>query len=221
MPSTKSIGRRIAVEKTGIKNPTAKDSLEQFLDECIKQFLATNGSARVVAEGLRVIGVGFRPLIDHIGFRALDVEDRVREFLRFGYTYDAQLGKVEYGGVWAKVYRKAGYPAIFISQPKDSKTSSRSPVSEWVRMFGTKPAHHLALRVEEIESSVYFLEKQGIVFSGKIIGDKGGNLRQRYTMPEIRNGQAFTVLEIIERNRGYGGFLASHENLLDQSSTGS
>jgi hypothetical protein len=82
------------------KNHSSKtrkgDPLESLLRRTIDDFLRQNRSAQIIAEGLRVIGVGLWPVIDHLTFRTLDVEKRAQEFLKFKYTYDKELGILEY-----------------------------------------------------------------------------------------------------------------------------
>ena len=183
------------------------DPLEQLLRYYIQDFIANNTAAKVVANGMRVIGIGFRPVIDHITFRTLDVEKRAKEFLKYGYQYDRKLGVIKYDNWWAKVYRKPGYPAIFIDQPYEGKRGKESLIPEWVKTFGDKILHHVSIQVDDIEQAVFFLEKQGVPMAGNIIGDRGSDLRQIFTKPEMKKKKAFTVLELAERHRGYQGFL--------------
>lgn len=193
------------------------DPLEVLLAKYVEEFVSGNQAARVVANGLRVIGIGFRPVVDHLTFRTLHVEDRAREFLAYGYEYDQKLGVLEYENWWAKVYRKSGYPVIFIDQAFEGKRGKASLIPEWVAAFGDKGLHHIAVRVDEIESAVYFLEKQGVAFTGKIAGDKGSDLRQIFSVPQMRDGKVFSVLELSERHRGYAGFLPPQADVLMQS----
>lgn len=195
----------------------ANDPLEKILRRYIEAFTENNKAGRVVKEGLRVIGIGFRPIIDHITFRTLNVEKRAKEFSDFGYTYDKTLGVIEYENWWAKVYRKPGYPVIFIDQAYDSARGKGSLIPDWVETFGDKVLHHVAVQVDDIEQAVYFLEKQGIPFAGSIVGDKGSDLRQIFTQPEMKQGKPFTVLELAERHRGYAGFLPPQADGLMES----
>lgn len=183
------------------------DPLEKLLNAYVQDFVLNNKAARVVYEGLRVVGIGFRPIIDHITFRTLNVEERAREFLDFDYKYDSKLGVIEYDNWWAKVYRKPGYPTIFIDQAFDGAKGKGSLIPEWVKSFGDKVLHHVAIQVSDIESAIFFLEKQGVAFAGSIVGDRDTDLRQIFTQPELRGGKPFSVLELAERHRGYSGFL--------------
>ena len=185
----------------------ANDPLEKLLHRYIEDFIANNNAARVVADGMRVIGIGFFPIIDHVTFRTLDVEERAGEFRRCGYAYDAKLGVIEYENWWAKVYRKPGYPALFIDQAYEGERGRGSLIPDWVRTFGDKVLHHIAIRVDDIDKAIFYLEKQNVPFAGKVVGDRGTDLRQIFTAPEMKNGKAFTVLELTERHRGYTGFL--------------
>ena len=199
MPTQKS---KILCLPTG-----ADDPLEKRLRHYIQDFVAHNMAAKVLADGLRVVGIGLRPVIDHLTFRTLDVEKRSREFLRFGYAYDEKLGIIEYENWWAKVYRKPGYPTLFLDQAYAGPRGKKSLIPEWVKTFGDDVLHHIAVQVDDIEQAVYFLEKQGVPCAGDIVGRKGTDLRQIFTRPEMKNGKSFTVLELTERHRGYAGFL--------------
>lgn len=176
-----------------------------------------NKAANVVAAGLRVLGIGLRPVIDHMTFRTLNVEKRAEEFLSLGYEYDKKPGVIKYDSWWAKVYRKSGYPVIFIDQAYGGKRGEKSLIPAWVKQFSDKPLHHVAIRVDDIEQAVFYLEKQNVAFANKIMGGKGTDLRQVFTVPEMIGGKPFSVLELAERHRGYAGFLPSQADGLMQS----
>ena len=195
----------------------ANDPLEKLLHDYIDDFIKHNHAAHVVAEGLRVLGVGFRPIIDHITFRTHHVEKRAEEFLARGYACDAKLGVIEYENWWAKVYRKSGYPAIFIDQAFDGPRGKKSLIPDWVNSFSDKVLHHIAIQVDDIEQAIYFLEKQGVAFAGKIAGDRSTNLRQIFSAPQMVKGKAFSVLELTERHGGYSGFLPPQADGLMES----
>ena len=195
----------------------AKDPLHRLLQKYIDDFVASNKAARVVSDGLRVIGIGLRPVVDHITFRTLNVEERAKEFLPYGYAYDNALGVIEYENWWAKVYRKKGYPELFIDQAFDGARGKGSLIPAWVQQFGDKVLHHVAVRVDDIEQAIFYLEKQGVAFAGNIVGDKGSDLRQIFTQPELRNGSSYSVLELTERHRGYTGFLPPQADGLMES----
>ncbi|MDP3921673.1 MAG: hypothetical protein Q8R76_12815 [Candidatus Omnitrophota bacterium] len=185
----------------------SSDPLERLLREHLEEFVSGNRAARVVAQGLHVIGVGFRPLLDHLAFRTLDSEERAREFETYGYMFDASLGVLEYDSWQTKVYRRTGYPALLFDQPLEGDKGKASLIPEWVSTFGDKTLHHAAILVDNINEAVFYLEKQGVPFSGKVVGQGGSNLRQTFSMPEIKDGKVFSVLELVERHEGYTGFL--------------
>ncbi len=196
---------------------TASDPLAKLIQHYTDDFIAHNAAAKVVADGLHVIGIGFRPIIDHMTFRTLDVEERAKEFLQSGYVYDEKLGVIEYENWWAKVYRKVGCPALFIDQAFDGERGKGSLIPEWVRTFGDKVLHHIAIQVDDIVHAIYALEKQGVVFAGKVVGEMGTDLRQIFTAPEMKKGKAFSVLELTERHHGYCGFLPPQADGLMES----
>ncbi len=198
-----------------------KDALERRLDDYIHDFARNNSAACVVADGMRVLGIGLRPIVDHITFRTLDVDKRAKEFIQAGYEYDAHLGIIEYENWWAKVYRKAGYPAVFIDQAYSGARGKGSLIPEWVRAFGDQVLHHVAIKVDDIETAIFYLEKQGVQFAGSIVGDRGTDLRQIFSKPEMKSGKSFTVLELTERHRGYKGFLPPQADGLMESTRAS
>lgn len=186
---------------------SAQDSLEKLLKSYINTFVENNGAATVVADGMRVIGIGLRPIIDRITFRTFDIEKRAEEFISLGFSFDAKLGLVEFQGGWIKVYRRSGYPAICLEQGASKGRVKESEIEDWVKAFGEKIPHHISILVDDIEQAVFFLEKQGVPMSGGIIGDRGGDFRQAFTQAEMRKSKPFTVLELTERHHGYLGFL--------------
>lgn len=193
------------------------DPLETILQVYVEDFIQQNKGAKVIADGLRVIGVGFWPVIDHLTFRTLDVEKRSKEFLKYNYAYDSELGVLEYNNWFAKVYRKLGFPALFIDQAYEGAKGKGSLIPDWVKAFGDKTLHHVAVRVEDIEKAVFFLEKQGVKFAGEIVGERGTDLRQIFTEPEMKKGKAFSVVELTERHRGFNGFSPPQANRLMES----
>ncbi|MGH7206786.1 MAG: VOC family protein, partial [Nitrospiraceae bacterium] len=92
---------------------TSARQLDDLLASYIADFVARNRAAQTLKQGLDEVGVGFSPSADHLTFRTDDIDRRAEEFLRLGYTFSERL---EYEDWFAKVYRKLGYPALFIDQ---------------------------------------------------------------------------------------------------------
>ena len=193
------------------------DPLETLLQSYVEDFIQQNHAAHVLSDGLRVVGTGFWPIIDHLTFRTLDVEKRAEEFLKHKYVYDSKLGILEYDNWFAKVYRKPGYPALFIDQAFDGARGKGSLIPDWVKAFGDKTLHHIAVRVEDIEQSIFYLEEQGVAFAGQIVGERGTDLRQIFTQPEMKKSKTFSVIELTERHRGFDGFSPPQANRLMES----
>ena len=191
--------------------------LERRLQHYLDDFIRQNRAARIIAKGLQGVGIGFGPVVDHLTFRTFDVDERAREFLAFGYSYDSRLGILEYENWFAKVYRKPGYPALFIDQAFASERGKGSLIPDWVIAFGDKTLHHVAIHVEEIEKSITSLKRKGVKFAGTIAGKKGTDLRQIFTQPEMKKGKAFSVVELTERHRGFDGFSPPQADKLMQS----
>ena len=204
-------------EKSASQKAEAGGPLEILLKRYVEDFATQNRAAKVIAEGLERVGIGFWPVIDHLTFRTLNVEARAKEFLKLGYAYDAPLGVLEYHNWFAKVYRKTGLPALFIDQAFAGERGKGSLIPDWVKAFGDKTLHHVAVRVDDIEKSIANLKKLGVKFAGEIVGGRGTDLRQIFTESEMKKGKAFSVVELTERHRGFAGFSPPQANRLMES----
>lgn len=188
--------------------------LEQVIMSYVQEYVSRNYAARVVCDGLEEVGIGVFPVLDHITVRTMVIDERAQEFLRCGYVYAETL---EYDDWWAKVYRAPGCPALFVDQGFEGERGKTSIIPGWVKKFGDRTLHHIAVRVEDIERSMQRLEAKGIKFAGAIVGERGGDLRQVFTVPEQVDGQSFSVLELAERHHGFAGFSPPQANSLMQS----
>jgi catechol 2,3-dioxygenase-like lactoylglutathione lyase family enzyme len=185
------------------KGFTGRSELDQMIDTLLADYLSRNTAARTLKTLLDRAGIGLLPVLDHLTFRTLDVDRRAEPFVRLGYTYDQTL---EYRDWFAKIYRAPGYPALFIDQAFPGERGSGCLIPDWVAAFGDRTLHHVAVRVEEIERAIEVLREEGVQFSGPIVGEKSGVLRQIFTAPELVNGKPFSVLELTERHAGFLGF---------------
>jgi catechol 2,3-dioxygenase-like lactoylglutathione lyase family enzyme len=191
--------------------------LDDLMEKMVATYVARNRAAGILKVMLDETGVGFSPVIDHVTIRTLDIDRGAEPFVKLGYAYDETL---QYDDWYAKVYRKAGYPALFVDQAYPDARGKTSIIPGWVNKFGDKVFHHVAVRVEDIEQAVARLQQKGVVFAGNIVGAPGGSLRQIFSAPETVDGQPFSVLELAERHRGYQGFLPPQADSLMKSSTG-
>jgi catechol 2,3-dioxygenase-like lactoylglutathione lyase family enzyme len=189
-------------------------ALDELLAHMVADYVGRNRAAGILKSMLDEAGVGLAPLLDHVTIRTLDIEQGAQPFVELGYVYDETLS---YEDWYAKVYRKAGYPALFVDQAYTDERGKTSIIPAWVRKFGDKVFHHVAVRVEDIERAVDRLKSKGIVFAGTIVGNPGDRLRQIFSAPEMVDGQPFTVLELAERHRGYLGFLPPQADSLMKS----
>ncbi|WP_455377961.1 VOC family protein [Petrachloros mirabilis] len=196
----------------------AARELDELLKRMISEYIAGNGAAKALKSMLDDSGVGFFPVVDHVTLRTFDIDRRAEQFTALGYAFDETI---EYEDWYAKVYRKAGYPALFVDQAYVDERGKTSIIPGWVKKFGDQGFHHVAVRVEDIERAIARLKTKGVLFAGKIVGAPGGQLRQIFSSPEMVEGQPFTVLELAERHRGYQGFLPPQADRLMKSSTGS
>lgn len=177
--------------------------LEAILDRLLEDYLARNQAARILKTRLNEVGVGFRPVLDHLTIRTMDIDRRAEEFVRLGY---AETETLSYGDWFAKVYRAPGFPPLFVDQAYADARGRTSIIPQWVAKFGDNTLHHVAVRVEDIERAIASLNAQGIQFAGEIVGARGGVLRQIFTVPEQVDGEPFSVLELTERHQGFLGF---------------
>jgi catechol 2,3-dioxygenase-like lactoylglutathione lyase family enzyme len=191
--------------------------LDDLMETMVATYVAHNRAAGVLKTMLDETGVGFSPVIDHVTIRTFDIDRGAEPFVKLGYVYDETL---QYDDWYAKVYRKVGYPALFVDQAYPDARGKTSIIPGWVKKFGDKVFHHVAVRVEDIEQAVARLQQKGVVFAGNIVGAAGGPLRQIFSAPESVDGQPFSVLELAERHRGYQGFLPPQADSLMKSSTG-
>jgi catechol 2,3-dioxygenase-like lactoylglutathione lyase family enzyme len=189
--------------------------LDGLLERMVTEYVARNRAAKILKGLLDEAGVGFFPVVDHVTLRTLDIDRRAEQFVALGYAFDETL---EYDDWFAKVYRKSGYPALFVDQAYGGDRGKSSIIPGWVNIFGDKVFHHVAVRVEDIDKAVERLKKNGVIFAGNIVGAAGGQLRQIFSSPEMVDGQPFTVLELAERHRGYLGFLPPQADSLMKSS---
>jgi len=188
--------------------------LEQVITRYVHEYAAKNHAAAIVKNALEEIGIGLFPVLDHITIRTSSIDPRAEEFLSLGYAYAETL---TYDDWWAKVYRAPGCPALFVDQAYDDERGKTSIIPGWVKQFGDRTLHHIAVRVADIESSMQRLTAKGVKFAGQIVGERGGDLRQIFTVPEQVDGYAFSVLELAERHRGFQGFSPPQANSLMQS----
>jgi hypothetical protein len=190
---------------------------DKFFSSYIENFLAGNQAARDLAELLKNSGVGLMPMVDHCTLRTLDVNKRAQEAVDLGFQYDESIGVLEFDTWWAKVYRKPGYPTLFIDQAYSGERGQGSLIPGWVEAHGDQCFHHIAILVENIDFAIAAMKKRNIQFSANIVGEPGTDLRQIFTQPEERNGNVYSVLELIERHNGYTGFLPPQANGLMES----
>lgn len=191
-----------------------EQQLDALIAAMVEDYIAHNRAASALKGMLDDAGVGFSPVVDHLTIRTFNIDRGAEPFVSLGYTYDETL---EYDDWFAKVYRKPGYPALFVDQAYPGDRGKTSIIPGWVKKFGDRVFHHIAVRVEDIERAVERLKQKGVVFAGNIVGAPGGPLRQIFSAPETVDGQPFSVLELAERHRGYQGFLPPQADSLMRS----
>jgi len=189
-------------------------TLDELIERMVADYVAHNKAAEILKTMLDEAGVGLFPVIDHLTIRTFDIDHGAEPFVALGYGYDETI---KYDDWYAKVYRKPGYPALFVDQAYADDRGKTSIIPGWVKHFGDHVFHHVAVRVENIDKAVERLKRMGVIFSGNIVGHPGDRLRQIFSSPEMVNGQPFSVLELAERHQGYLGFLPPQANSLMKS----
>src|SRR2546425_3293720 len=144
----------------------ADQQLEQLLRDYVRDFLQHNTAGRKLDAMLRATGVGLRPILDHLTFRTQDIDRRAQEFLRLGYQENETL---DYNNWFAKVYRRDGYPTLFIDQAFPGARGKGSIIPPWVDKFGDNHLHHVAVQVDDIEKAIAAMKTQDIAFVGEIV----------------------------------------------------
>ncbi|MFO0732458.1 MAG: VOC family protein [Nitrospiraceae bacterium] len=189
--------------------------LDMLIARMVGEFLSKNRAGRVIRDALNEVGIGLMPVVDHLTIRTTDIDRRAAEFTALGFSYDETINFEDW---YAKVFRRPGYPALFIDQAYADERGKTSIIPGWVGRFGDRVFHHVAVRVEDIEAAIAKLKGRGVVFTGEIVGARGGTLRQIVTAPEMVDGHPFSVLELAERHQGYQGFLPPQADSLMKSS---
>jgi catechol 2,3-dioxygenase-like lactoylglutathione lyase family enzyme len=188
---------------------------DPMIDRLIADFFTGNEAGQAYANLCQRQGKPW--VIDHITLRCMDIERRAAFFLEKGYLYQGELVEYPDQGWWARIYRKDGFPTLFIDQAYQDARGQTSIIPQWVAQFGEEALHHVAVLVPDIEATMDAMKQIGVEFSGEIVGKSHTRLRQIFSAAEIRNGSPFSVLELTERN-GYSGFYPEQANRLMASS---
>src|SRR5689334_17220617 len=138
--------------------------LDRVMADMIDEYVNRNSAATVLKQLLDDVGIGFAPVIDHVTLRTNGIDRRAEQFVGLGYAYDETL---QFDDWYAKVYRKTGYPALFIDQAYPDERGKTSIIPGWVERFGDRAFHHIAVRVADIEQAINRLQSHGVVFTGK------------------------------------------------------
>src|SRR4029078_12129301 len=171
--------------------------LDGLLERMVTEYVGRNRAGKILRGLLEEAGVGFYPVVDHVTLRTLDIDRRAQPFVALGYAYDEKLQHDDWD---AKVYRKTGYPALFVDQAYADARGNTSIIPAWVSSLGDRVFHHFAVRVEDIDGAVSRLKSNGVEFAGSVVGPAGGQLRQIFSSPEMVGGQPFTGLELAARS---------------------
>ena len=170
--------------------------LEQVLKQYVTGLAEENSAVRVILRGLSLVGIGIRPILDHLIFRTVHLKERAREFLDLGYEKDPAAKVLNHKGHGVEVLRRGCAPVILIEHPHE-KTGL-----EWVEHFGDTKPYAMAVRVDDIEEATFRLEKQAVGFIRPPAGKHGETLREIAALPEVRDGKNAHYLVLVERHAG-------------------
>jgi len=178
------------------------DRLKAYLTALVVSFVAENQGARVVSQGLKCVGVGILPVIDHLCFFTNDFKECLEHYRDFGYeeSFSSDLEITEGIG---HVLIKKGYPALIVIEAGESAF-----IKSWLEKFNHRQPFFIAVEVEHIENAVFYMEKQGVAFTEGVFGKRGDHCRLAFSAFEVKEGQLFSTLRLVERLRGYQGFMS-------------
>ncbi len=182
--------------------------IDAVINDYIERYIRANRTATIVRDALNEAGVGLRPVIDHISIRTLNIQERALEFEAMGFSFDDRIGVIERDSWWAKVYRKPGFPALYLDQAFEDQRGAESLIPAWVEKFTDGQLHHIGISVDRMEPAVERLTALGVTFVGEIMGAPDSEFRQIYAEPEMIDDMAYTTLELVERRWGFAGFLS-------------
>lgn len=174
--------------------------LEQVLKQYVADLAEENSAIRIVTRGLSLVGIGIRPILDHLIFRTVHLKERAQEFLDLGYERDPVAKVLEHKGHGVEVLRRGCAPVILIEHPHEKIGL------DWVAHFGDKKPYAVALRVDDIEEAAFRLEKQTVGFIRPPAGKRGEMLREIAALPEVRDGKDAHYLVLVERHAGDARF---------------
>lgn len=182
------------------------DPLKDKLLKTISFFVADNEAARVISQGLRVVGIGILPALDYLCFLTKSHAACIEPYLSLGYSENqSKQLDIRTSEGHAKVYDCAGYPSIVVVE--SSTVKEQTPfISAWVDKFDHALPFMLTLHVENIENAVFYLEKQGVAFPKSISGGRGEIVREAIAIAKVKEDQVFSAVKLIERHCGYSGY---------------
>lgn len=183
------------------QEPSIQDPLKELLQQAVAGFTSANKAGRVVSQGLKVVGTGMLPVIDYLCFLSAGDESCIAPFLAAGYGESSAEISVSEGT--GRVFQKDGYPALVLVTA--AADDSESFIQAWTAKYGSS-LFMLALKVENIENAVFYLEKQGIPFADMICGRRGDALRFAVSSSECGQSPVPSALVLVERLKNYRGF---------------
>ena len=189
---------------------------KSWLQEYFDNYVLQNSDARNFMHQIENCKFDLRALVDHCTIRALDIESVAKWLYAEGFE-KVPNGLIHMEDWFLQSFYKSGYPIIVVDQPNYDKllsTGGGAVIYDWIRKFGYRQFHHIAVRVQEIEKAVSIWTQWGIPFAGDIVCDINTGLKQIFTKPVERDGHPFTVLEFIERPPGYAGLVVQNADKL-------
>lgn len=169
---------------------------KEKINAYLKEFRAHYPVADAFLKSLSLVGVGVWPVADHLLFRVYDGAPKTEELLALGYKLKSKKVAHESRGSLITAYAQVSFPDILIETPSKKGVGE---ASQWIEKNNQQELAGLAIRVEEIESAVYFLEKQGVKFHYPIHGKTPEALRWIKMSISENDGASDSAFFLLER----------------------
>ncbi len=177
------------------------DPLDKIFDGYIKNICEDSIAIKTFFRALSLVGIGARPVLDHIIFRTSSPRQIIAPFLEFGYGRDLNARILPDSSSW-EIYRCENAPAILLSIPHTKEEL------DWLNRWEDDHPYVIAVRVKDIDQAVFNLEKQGVIFLRPSTGSAKENLREIAIAPSTVEGMDKSFLLLVERHQQSRDFYA-------------
>jgi len=169
-----------------------KEKINSYLEE----FKSRYPVVEVFFKSLALVGVGIWPVVDHLLFRVYDGTEKTEELLSLGYVLKSKKVAHESRGSLITSYAQISFPDVLVETPAKKGVGD---AANWIDKNSESELAGMAIRVEEIEKAVYFLEKQNIKFYYPIHGARSETLRWIKMVLKEAGDQSDSAFFLLER----------------------